>query len=333
MPAARAWGLKVGVVEPTSLVGRDVRAVLVERRLPVEKLELFHASPDREGLLTAGDEEELEFVAPLEPDSLDGCQVAFLCGGGEALARFLAARADGCLAIDVSGLRSGGPFVLPHEDSGELLPPGNLFLTRDPTAYVLWKALRILGGLGALSGVTAAVDRPVSELGRAAIDELFQQSIALASFKGMPKEILPAQSAFNFYHPVDSESYEERVREDVTRLLREEVPVSVLSARAGVFHGHHIRLEARYSGDAPEVAEVSEALFETGTGFAEPDAESPEGPVESAGRDETLVLRVSASEGSVRLALASDHLRRGGAHLAVRVAEEAVRERGLLADA
>jgi hypothetical protein len=57
------------------------------------------------------------------------------------------------------------------------------------------------------------------------------------------------------------------------------------------------------------------------------------GPVESAGRDETLVLFVASSGNSVRLGLAADHLRRTGAVMAVRLAEQAVAERGLLPDA
>jgi aspartate-semialdehyde dehydrogenase len=327
------WGLRVAVVEPTSLAGRDVRAVLSERGFPVEKMRLLHAGTTGEGLLSAGDDDEPEVVAPLDPGSLDDCHVAFLCGSSDSLAGFLEARTDACLAIDLSGLRTGGPFVLPREESGIDLPPGNLYLTYHPTSFVLWEALRILKRLGSVSGVTIAVDRPGSELGRAALDELFRQAMAIVSFAGLPKEILRAQSAFNFYHPEDSGRYEERVREDILRLLGEDTPLSILSARAGVFHGHHLRIEARFDGQEPGEAEVAAALFTPGTGFVAPDTGSPAGPVESAGRDETLVLRLSASEGSVRLALASDHLRRGAAHLAVRLAEEAVRERGLLADA
>lgn len=333
MATSRPWGLRVAIVEPTTLLGRDVRAVLSERSFPVEKLRLFHAAGSPEGLISAGDEDELEFVSPLETDSLEECHIAFLCGGGAALEAFLAARTDSCLAIDLSGLTAGGPFALPQEDRAGPLPAGNLFLTHDPTAYVAWEALRKIAPLGSLSGVTLAVDRPASELGRRALDELFQQAIALASFKGIPKEVFPGQAAFNVYHPEDSDLYEERLKGDLARLLGEPVPISVLSARVGVFHGHHLRLEARFAGGTPDLADVEAALFSNGSPFAEPDPDVTEGPVECAGRDETLVLRLSASDGSVRLALASDHLRRGAAQLGLRIAEEAVRERGLLADA
>ena len=43
------------------------------------------------------------------------------------------------------------------------------------------------------------LDRPVSELGVPALDELFQQAISLASFKPLSKDVLGTQSAFNVY--------------------------------------------------------------------------------------------------------------------------------------
>ncbi len=52
--------------------------------------------------------------------------------------------------------------------------------------------------------------------------------------------------------------------------------------------------------------------------------------MESAGRDETLLLRGEAEARRVTLTLAADHLRRAGALLAVRLAEQAARERGWL---
>ena len=71
----------------------------------------------------------------------------------------------------------------------------------------------------------------------------------------------------------------------------------------------------------------------TGRGFGEADVDGPAGIVDAAGRDETLLLRATASGSAGRLFLASDHLRRPGALLAVRIAEAAVAERGLLPDA
>jgi len=165
----------------------------------------------------------------------------------------------------------------------------------------------------------------------AALDELFQQAIALAAFKPVPKTILGTQSAFNIVRPADTDAFDARVAEDVSRLVGRALPIAILSARAGVFHGHHIRVEARFEGDAPSAEAIRSVLFAKGSELEDVDPENLSGPVESAGRDETLVLDVRASGASARIALATDHLRRGGALMAVRLAERALAERGVLA--
>lgn len=321
-------GLAVAVVDPLSLLGRDIQAVLKERGFPFSKLHLFHTE-NEPGNLLIDDGNEAAFVAPLTPEALEDCQIAFLCGSAYGTTRFLKARPPGpCVLIDLTGGRSGA-FVRPDEP----LPDGGVLVTHDPTAFVLADVLRLLAGLATLSGVSATVDRPVSDLGKAALDELFDQAMSLAVFRPVPKKILGTQAAFNIFTPPDSEAYEAIVVEDVGRLLRpleKPVPVRVISARAGVFHGHLIRLEARFEGAAPSAADIR-AAFERNPAYELVDAENLSGPVECAGRDETLVLRVSSEDGAARLTLCSDHLRRPGALLAVRIAEQLVLERGLLA--
>ena len=327
----RPAGLAVAIVDPATLLARDVRAVLSERGFPVSKLLLFHTG-GHEGLFT-DDDEEASYVSPLEPDALSTSKIAFFCGRAADTARFLETRTDdGCLAVDLSGLRAGGAFARPSRPSAlDPLPDGNLLLTYDPVAAVLGDAVGAVARLSKVTAATAAIDRPASELGKAALDELFHQAISLAQFRPVPKEIFETQSAFNTFFPADTAEFEERIARDFTALAGG-LPLTLLSARAGVFHGHLLRVEARTEGPAPPAEAVRAALRET-EGFEETDPESLAGPVESAGRDETLVLFVASSGNSVRLGLAADHLRRTGAVMAVRLAEQAVAERGLLPDA
>jgi aspartate-semialdehyde dehydrogenase len=330
--SASPHGLVVAIADPMTLLGRDVRSVLTERGFPVSKILLFHTTGE-DGLVT-GDEDEAAFVAPLTPDALETAALAFLCGGAEGTARFLESRIDdGCLAIDLSGLRSGGAFARPTEGvGGPPLPEGDLFLTFDPVAFVLAEAFALVNGIAPVAGMTAAIDRPASELGPGALDELFRQAIALARFETPPKEVFGTQLAFNAHFPEDTPAFEARVSEDVARLTGRPLPLTLLSVRSGVFHGHLLRVELRTEGAAPP-EEVVRKAFRTSDGFEETDPENLSGPVEAAGRDETLLLQVACSGRSVRLGLAADHLRRAGALMAVRLAEQAIRERGLLADA
>lgn len=328
--APPASGLAVALVEPTTLLGRDVRAVLKERAFPASKIHLFHQAPQPGGILTE-DDDEVAFVAPLTPDALETCRIAFLCGSAADTERFLATRTDSCLAIDLSGARGAGPLAVPSEDGApRALPAGSVLALPHPVAFVLAEAIATVGALAPVAEATAAIDRPASELGRAALDELFEQAVALAAFRPVPKEVLGTQSAFNAFLPADAELYERRIVEDVGALVGRPLPLGLLSARAGVFHGHLLRLELRLGADAPPAAAILAAFRARKGAFDVVDPEDLSGPVEATGRDETLVLRVDSSGRRVRLTLAADHLRRAGAILAVRLAEQAVKERGIL---
>jgi aspartate-semialdehyde dehydrogenase len=323
-------GVSVALVEPTTLLGRDLRAVLKERQFPAAHVHLFHQAQAGAGILTS-DDDEAAFVAALTPDALETCSVAFFCGRAADTERFLAARTDSCLVIDASGARGAGPLAVPSGDgSPATLPAGNVFVLPHPVAFVLAEAIAAVDALAAVVEATAAIDRPASELGKPALDELFQQAVALAAFGPVPKQHLGTQSAFNTFLPADTDAFEKRVAEDVAALLGRPLPLGVLSARAGVFHGHFLRLDLRLAADAPPAAAVLDALRARKTAFDIVDPEDLSGPVESASRDETLVLRVDASGRRVRLVLVADHLRRAGAILAVRLAEQALGERGIL---
>ncbi len=323
-------GLSVALVEPTTLLGRDLRAVLKERHFPAANVHLFHQAPDGGGILT-GDDDEAAFVAALTPDALETSAVAFFCGRAADTERFLAARKDSCLAIDLAGARNAGPLAVPSAEGGRgALPAGNVLILPHPVAFVLAEAIAAVDAIAPVADATAAIDRPVSELGKPALDELFAQAVALASFRPVPKEHLGTQSAFNAFVPPDTDAFERRVAEDVAALLGRPFPLGVLSVRAGVFHGHLLRLDLRLASDAPPGTAVLDAFRGKQSAFDVVDPENLSGPVESASRDETLVLRADASGRRVRLVLAADHMRRAGAILAVRLAEQALKERGIL---
>ena len=322
----KAPGVPVALVEPTTLLGRDVRAVLKERGFPASALHLFHQTGEGGGILT-GDDDEAAFVASLTPDALETSSVAFFCGRAADTERFLASRTDSCLVLDLSGARGAGPLAVPSEPGAPVtLPPGNVLVLPHPVAFVLAEVVRVVESLAPVAEATAAIDRPVSELGAPALDELFAQAVALAAFRPVSKENLGAQGAFNAFVPADSDVFEGRIAADVAALLGRPLPLGLLSARVGVFHGHLLRLELRLAADAPPPSALLGAFRARADAFDVVDPGNFSGPVESAGRDETLVLSADSSGRRVRLVLAADHLRRGGAILAVRLAEQLLKE-------
>ncbi len=153
-------GLAVALVDPGTLLARDVKSVLEERGFPYGHVSLFHSRSASDGLLV-DDDGEAALALPLAKDSLASSDVAFFCGRAEDTQRFLKIRGrDGCVAIDLSGLREGGPFVSDLDELPDV--SRGLLLTRDPTALVVADALRRFRELVEITSVDLAIDRPAS---------------------------------------------------------------------------------------------------------------------------------------------------------------------------
>lgn len=323
--------LRIAIVDPLTLVGRDLRELLKQRGFPASRTRLFHSDPG-EGGQVAEDDGEAAFIPPIRPGDLEDSQFVFLCGKP--------ARSG---AVMKGHTEAHGTFLcLGPVSSAELAwvgaprPESRLQRLPHPMSYVLAETVRSLGsvsGMESLTGISAVIDRPVSEVGKDGLDELFQQAIALASFKPLPKKLLEFQAAFNEFYPDDSEEFDRQVAQDFQAMLPKSPAPSVFSARTGIFHGHHLRLELRFGGPAPSAAAALEALSAKDSGFDVRAYDDGAGVIDAAGQDEILVLRASAIPGSLRLALACDHLRRPLALQAVRLAEEMVAAAGFLADA
>lgn len=319
----RKAGLRIAILDPGTLLARDVKALLEERAFPAGRTDFFHTRPLDAGLL-ADEDGEAAYVSPLEPGSLEGCALAFACGAPADLQRVLAARdaGDGATLVDLTGRLDG-------RERGE--ETDATCVVADPVAVAVSDAIASLSRLGPVASAFVAVDRPASESGKPALDELMAQAIALASFRPVPTEVLPAQLAFNFVQATDAEDYEARLTAEIARGVPRGLALDVVSARTGTFHGHHVRLGVRFAADAPSADDVRKALV-SGVGFAAPDADEVPVLTSAAGRDEPYLLRAGARGSTALVAFGIDHLRMR-ALAGVKRAEVAVTTRGLLAGA
>lgn len=323
--------LRIAIVDPLALVGKDLRELLKARGFPASKTRLFHSSPGAAGQI-ADDDGEAAFIPPLAEGDLEDAQIVFLCGPAARSKAVLKAHTEGhgtllCLSPvpQAALVWLNGPKA---ESRIQRLP--------HPVAHVLAETLRVLltlPGTTVPSGISVVVDRPVSEIGKDGLDELFQQAIALATFKPLPKKLLEFQAAFNEFYPEDSEAYERQVAQDFQSIHPALPAPSVFSARAGVFHGHHIRVEVRWDKTPPPLESALKAFGAQESGFDVRAYDDGAGVIDAAGQDDILVLRAGASPDGLHLALACDHLRQPLALHAVRLAEQMVAGGGFLADA
>ena len=117
-----------------------------------------------------------------------------------------------------------------------------------------------------LTSVAATVMEPASEYGRAAMDELHQQTVNLLSFQTLPREQYDAQVSFNLLPELGEAAKvklgvtEQRIRRHYAGLAGGHLPALALQmVQAPVFHGYVVSLLVEL-GRAATVDEVEAAL-------------------------------------------------------------------------
>jgi aspartate-semialdehyde dehydrogenase len=167
----------------------------------------------------------------------------------------------------------------------------------------------------------ATLLQPASEFGRAALDELHQQTMSLLSFQGLPRNLYDAQAAYNLLAglgeaaKVSLGAVEARVRRHYAALSAGRWPALALQVvHAPVFHGHAFSIAVELEKPV-EIAALEEALGGGRLDLVLEETDSPSN-LAATGQDDVLVrlrpeLGARNSSQITRLWLwaASDNLR------------------------
>ncbi len=113
-----------------------------------------------------------------------------------------------------------------------------------PAVITLALLLDRLNQAAPLHLATATVIEPASEFGRAAMDELHQQTVSLLSFQSLPRAVYDAQAAYNLLAGlgesavIGMSAVESRIRRQYRALAARTAPaLAVQVLHAPVFHG------------------------------------------------------------------------------------------------
>jgi len=148
--------------------------------------------------------------------------------------------------------------------------------------------------------IAATVMEPASEHGRAAMDELHQQTVNLLSFQSLPREQYDAQAAFNLLPALGEsaaiklDATERRIRAQYAVLSGEMPRIALQIAQAPVFHGYVISAFVEL-GAAASVAQVETALAGEHVDIVTSDSEPPSN-LSAAGQEDVMV-RVRSGSG------------------------------------
>lgn len=312
-------GSRVAIVGASSLLGKELLAVLEERRFPVSRLITFEAEaeePDlpivdlRESSMTTIEDREVS------PGELD---FAFLAGPVRSLPNFLKAiegsphtygDQEPCAVIDlvgegeIAGVGTAKSLSVPSLNQrfpgrGEDKEVPTFYISPHPAVIVLSTLLLRLQSRYPLQTAVAQVLSSASESGSRGIEELQKQTVNLLSFQKVPQQVFGAQLAFNLLPRLgrggigELAGLENRLRHQLRQYLGNRAPLPALRVfQTAVFHSLGISLyvetrevvepEALASALAGERLRVSRA------------SEGTPSQVEVTGSDEILVDAIAA---------------------------------------
>lgn len=322
---------EIAILEPTTLLGTELREELERRPHLWDRISLFATSEDEEGKVTeaAGG---AAVVARAEPDALASADLIFGCGTIASDLPLVRNRIEdgspGATAILLSSgatTEHGEPVI--SGVNPDTATTGGVLVSPDAAAVALSYLLAPLAGARGLGAVDAAatVVLPVSRFGTPGLESLLDQTRDIVAMTGERRpSVFERQLAFSLY-PAPAEETP-GLSGLVRRTLGSDLPVTVQCLQGAVFHGISVALFVRFAEDPGEEA-VREALSSQKhvlvSGADAKPVEVP-APVDAAASDEVLVGRVRHDPdlaGGYWIWAVMDNLTRGGALNGVEVAE------------
>ena len=301
---------KIAIVGAASLRGKELNEALAESAFASARITLLDEESEAGRLEASGDEATV--IQRIDRDSFEHIDFAFFTGAPEITRKhWQEALGAGANVIDLSYALEGEPGVLVaapavSEQSSAAPAEGVTLSTRAviPAHAVSLALALIMARLGqvGLRSASATVLEPASEYGRAAIDELHQQTVSLLNFQSLPKEVYDEQVAFNVV-PSFGESKtlgqsEARIRRHYALIRRGRMAdLAIQVVHVPVFHGVGLsialELNEPLTSDNLEAALVGEHIELIGEDV------DPPNNLSSAGQA-NLLVRVRSQDRSDR---------------------------------
>jgi aspartate-semialdehyde dehydrogenase len=334
---------RVGVLGATGLVGSTILELLAERDFPASEVIPFASQR------SAG--RELDWngstlvCRELSDDSIQGLDLVLSSAGSTISAEWTPRLvAAGATVVDNTSywrMHDEVPLVVAEVNPDALEGHRGTIANPNCSTMQMVVALKPLFDEAGIERLVVSTYQAVSGTGKAAIDELMEQSHAILHGQAAEASIYPQQIAFNVlaqagsFPPGDDHTDEERKLINETRKILgdQEIRVSATCVRVPVVTGHSeaVNVETR-EPLSPERARELLAAAPGVTVVDEPAAGSYPLATEAAGKDDVFVGRIRRDPGNERaldLWIVSDNLRKGAATNTVQIAELLV-ERELL---
>jgi aspartate-semialdehyde dehydrogenase len=324
----------LAILGATGVVGREMIAILAERKFPVGELRLF-ASEKSVG-------EEIEWqgkpvkVRLANDTSFAGIDLV-MGDTPTAISKELIPKAvkQGAIAIDCSSafrMDPDVPLVVPEVNAGAIARHKGIIAGANCSAIPVAVAVKPIHEKFRVKRLVVSTYQSASGAGKGGTDELTQQTQAVFNQKDPVLKVFPYRLAFNVIPQIDGflpngdTKEEAKIVEELKKMIEApEMGVTVTAVRVPVFVGHSaaVNIETEKKASAEEVRE----LFRNVRGIVlkdEPAKKEYPLPIDAAGRDEVSIGRIredASIPNGINLWVAADNLRKGAALNAIQIAE------------
>jgi aspartate-semialdehyde dehydrogenase len=329
-------GFKVAVVGATGNVGREILSTLAERDFPVDEVVALASSRSLGAEVSFGEDDILK-VQNLDTFDFRGVDIVLSSPGAKISAQFAprAAKAGAVVIDNTSQFRMDPdvPLVVPEVNPKAIADYQKRNIIANPNCSTIQMvvALKPLHDLARVKRVVVATYQSVSGAGRAAMDELFNQTRAVFVNDPLKPEQFTKRIAFNVIPHIDvfmddgSTKEEWKMAVETRKILDPDIAVTATCVRVPVFIGHGEAVTVEFERALSE--DVARAALRRFPGVSVIDHRADEGyvtPTEAAGEDLVYVSRVRRDP-TVPFGLSfwvvADNLRKGAALNAVQIAE------------
>src|SRR2546425_6781445 len=324
------------------MVGNELLRVLSQREFPTERVVAL-ASERSKGLTVPYNGSSIK-VEELNEAAFKGIDIALFAASGDiALMYGPVAAESGALVIDNSSawrMKQNVPLVVPEVNSDDIRDNEGIIANPNCCAIPLTVILNPLKKKAGLERVLVSTYQSASGAGRALVDELEEQTKAIAAGEEPSASVYPYQLAYNVvpggWRPEADGYNEEEVKivsetRKILHLPDLRIAATCVRVPVPVGHGESVFVET------PDPITADE--FRTLMGAAacvivedDPSAKIYPTPRHVAGTDEVYVGRIRKDPSIARglaMWIVSDNIRKGAALNAVQVAEHAI-EMGVL---
>jgi aspartate-semialdehyde dehydrogenase len=289
---------KIAIAGASTLLGRELKEALSESPLAAATFVLLDEEEAQGQLDQVGD--EVTFVRAIDSESFDRVDFSFFAGT-EALTRkhWRQALRSGSTVLDLSGAldqETGvlvrAPWLGSESATVDLFTPA--VVPAHPAALAVSLVLERLQLAAPVRFAAVTVLEPASAFGRAAMDELHQQTVSLLSFQGLPRAIYDTQVAYNLLSglgesaTINLGAEEARIRRHYEALGDGRWPTLALQViHAPVFHGHAFSIAVELER-AVDIAALEDALSGDHVDLVLEDTDSPSN-LAATGQNDVLV--------------------------------------------